>query len=108
MILFKPEHVAPILAGTKTQTRRLGERRWNVGAVHKCYTKPPFAKGGAEPFCRVRVLDVHTDILADISESDARAEGCLDRRSFLRAFFRINPTASGGLRVWVVEFEVMR
>ena len=36
MILFQEEHVQPILDGHKTQTRRLGKKRWNVGAVHQC------------------------------------------------------------------------
>ena len=34
MILFRPQHVGPILDGRKTQTRRLGKRRWREGAIH--------------------------------------------------------------------------
>jgi hypothetical protein len=34
MILFKKEHKDLILADIKTQTRRTGNKRWNVGAIH--------------------------------------------------------------------------
>jgi hypothetical protein len=107
VILFKPEHVDIILCGKKTQTRRLGKRRWKVGALHACYTRPPFAKGGAEPFCRVRILSVRREILGYIDDNDVRAEGYGDFAGFLDAFFHINPKASGGLMVWVVEFELV-
>lgn len=50
MILFREEHVAPILNGEKTQARRLWAKpRVRVGSVHKAYTRPPFARNGAAP-----------------------------------------------------------
>jgi len=108
VILFKPEHVAPILAGEKTQTRRLGKKRWNVGAVHACYTRPPFAKGGAEPFCRVRITGVYAQLLSDISTWEAQAEGYDNVGAFIDAWERINGKNcwSPLLAVWVVIFEV--
>lgn len=111
MILFREEHVAPILTGTKTQTRRLGRRRWNIGAIHACYTRPPFAKGGAEPFCRVRILDVRGQLLTSISPADALAEGYPDVPAFLQSFWCINaarlgPRSDDALFVWVVTFSL--
>ena len=106
MIIFRPEHVLLILGGNKTQTRRLGKKRWNVGAVHACYTRPPFAKGGAEPFCHVRILAVRRERLFDITEQDARDEGYPDCASFLSAFGRINHMIGTYVSVWVVSFEV--
>lgn len=102
MILFKPEHVTPILEGRKTQTRRVGKRRWNVGAEHQCRTK----LFGA-PFAIVRILDVREEHLGDISLSDARAEGYEGRAGFREVWKRINDVWDPDLLVWVVEFELV-
>lgn len=106
MILFKPEHVLLILGGNKTQTRRLGKKRWNVGAVHQCRTQLV-----GEPFCRVRILDVRQERLLEIATADAMAEGYASSSDFLCAFEAINGVVwdgEGGVNplVWVVEFEV--
>jgi len=58
VILCKPDMAQAIRDGRKTVTRRQGKKRWNVGSEHLCYTRPPFAKGGAKPFARVRIVDV--------------------------------------------------
>lgn len=111
MILFRPEFVAPVLFGAKTQTRRLGKRRWKVGSVHACYTHPPFSRGGAEPFCRVRITDVRRELLFSISPEDALAEGYQDRQAFLDDFRKINDRHVTGPvfnpPVWVVHFETV-
>lgn len=110
MILFRPEFVALILSGRKVQTRRLGKRRWRVGSLHACYTRPPFARGGAERFCRVRITDVRRELLFSISVQDALAEGYPDRQAFLDAFRRINEKRTTGPvfnpPVWIVQFEL--
>lgn len=109
MILFRPEHVEMILSGRKTQTRRLGKRRWKVGGVHACYTRPPFAKGGAEPFARVHILGVRQELLAEISDDDIHAEGYDSFPEYLKVLCDIN---GGGMSttalLWVVNFEVVQ
>jgi len=108
MILFREEHVAPILDGRKTQTRRLGRKRWNVGSVHACYTKLPFTRGGAMSFCDVRILDVRQEHLRSISHEDALAEGYTGVGTFLYAFYEINRLAlDADPLVWVVEFGLL-
>ncbi|HEY5472464.1 MAG TPA: hypothetical protein VIK32_04645 [Candidatus Limnocylindrales bacterium] len=103
MILFKPEHIAPILAKTKTQTRRLGKKRWNVGAVHQCQTRM-FDNGSV--FAYVRILDVWQERLRSISHDDAVAEGYTGIGTYLYAFYEINRMATDAdPLVWVVEFE---
>lgn len=104
MILFRPEHVAPILAGAKTQTRRMGDKRWNVGAVHQCKTT---LFSPDPPFAHVRILDVAQERLRSISHDDAVAEGYTGIGTFLTAFYAINRMATDAdPRVWVVRFEV--
>lgn len=107
MILFKLEHVAPILSGRKTQTRRTGNRRWNVGAVHQCRTR---MLDPDSVFAKVRILDVHSERLVDISDEDVRAEGYETFQEFARVFGEINkvsPRERADLDVWVVRFEVV-
>ena len=106
LILFKPEHVQPILEGRKTQTRRLGQKRWNIGSIHQCKTR----LFGVDPFARVEILEVRREKLGDISEEDIRAEGYgLESGDYKRAWKRIN----GGkweddLEVWVVTFALAK
>lgn len=100
MILFKPEHVAPILAGEKTQTRRLGKKRWNVGAVHQCRTQLY-----GKPFATVLILGVRQERLGDISAEDVAAEGYAGK-DYKAAWERINGSWDDDQVVWVVEFEL--
>lgn len=107
MILFKPEHVAPILAGTKTQTRRIWERkRANVGSVHLAKTQMI----SKEYFAKLEILAVYLEPIMVISEEDALAEGYPTKHDYLDAFCRINKRTFDSLEnmvVWVVKFKVV-
>lgn len=107
MILFKPEHVQPILEGRKTQTRRLGKKRWNIGAVHQARTQL-----FGEPFALLRILAVDPQRLRDLDDQDARSEGYDSVPAYLEAFYRINRRPSGMTTtewqnplIWRVEFS---
>lgn len=106
MILFKPEHIAPIIAGTKRQTRRLGKKRWNVGAIHQCQTR---MLDNSSVFAHVRILDVRLSApIASMSDEDVRAEGYATWRDFWDVWCRINGGGSSpSATPWVVEFEVV-
>jgi hypothetical protein len=111
-VFFKPEHVEPILSGRKTQTRRTGRKRWNIGAVHQLRLN--YEKSGH--FADARILRVWQERLGDISDADAWAEGYDSIPDYQEAFFRIyrvpdDPQAhyeALRLVLWCVEFEVVQ
>jgi len=102
VIVFKPEHVEPILDRRKTETRRLGKRRWREGAIHQCRTKL-FGK----PFARVRILEVRRKPLGALNDDDARAEGYESREAYREAWERIYGNWDSQELVWVVRFELV-
>ena len=107
MLLFKPEHIPLIRDGSKTQTRRRWKQcRVKVGSVHQ--VRVDFRKGG-RPVARVRILRTWKERLADISEEDSRAEGCVSPKDFLDHFARIGGLKINGVLmnviVTAVEFE---
>ena len=102
MILFKPEHVEPILSGRKIDTRRMGRRRWRDGAVHQARTRMLDA---SSTFAHLRILRVTREPLGAITEQGAWTEGYDSRTAYLDAFAQINGSAPLDLPVWVVRFE---
>ena len=109
MILFRQEHVDPILLRQKTQTRRLGKPRWRVGSIRGCYVRSP--RAGGQPFARVRIASVRQERLGDISREDARREGYASVDAYLEGFCRINrkplTQAVLDLVVNVLDFELV-
>ena len=106
-MIFKREHVPMILDGRKTQTRRTGKKRWNVGAVHQCKTSYT-----SKPFAMVRILRVWQERLGGINWRDAIAEGYPSQIEYLEAFYRIYKipwwdTQPLNEPVWCVEFELV-
>jgi len=99
LILFKPEHVGPILSGQKTQTRRTGKKRWRVGSVHQCRLNYR-----VEPFARGRITRVRRKKLGAISEADDKKEGYPSVGSYREAFTRIYGFWDPNVEVWVVDF----
>lgn len=89
MILFKPEHVGPILRDEKTHTRRRGRARWKVGAVHQARTNMPW-QDPAGHFVDLEILDVQPSLLLEMTDHDARLEGYPDVGAYIEAFCRIN------------------
>ncbi len=102
MLLFKPEHIQPILNGRKTETRRLWKRRRaRPLALHWCTTKL-YDKDAR--FCRVRIVSCRREALGCITEEGAMREGYGCRAVFLDAFERINGTTPLDTIVYVVRF----
>lgn len=104
MILFKKFLVAQIQAGRKTETRRLGKKRWNVGTIHQVrqqyYQKVPD--------CHVRIINVYQERLSAITDEAVKREGLdMTPDEFIAKFREINAgkAMENDPLVWVVQFE---
>lgn len=105
MILFTPNHVEMIKAGEKTQSRRIWKRpRAKVGSIHLVKTEL-FSK---EHHCRIRILDVRRELLGNITEDDARAEGGYSISEYIEVWREINGVFDPDQLVYVVDFEVVK
>jgi len=105
MLLFKKNFVPQILGEVdplKVTTRRLGNRRWNVGAIHTFKTN--YYSDSA--FARARILNVYQENLLDTNEEDAFREGFWSLADFKKVWIRINGSWDSVL-VWVVDFKVV-
>ncbi len=104
MILFKPEHKEMILRKKKTQTRRTGQRRWNVGSIHQA--KLDYRKG-SQAFAYIRIIAVREEFLGMITDEDARREGYPSIKAYRKIFKRIYGHWDPHMPVWVVDFELV-
>lgn len=82
---------------------------WDVEGAH-CTTC--HGEGLLQPFATIRILDVRQELLEDISEAGAKAEGYTDRLNYLAAFYLINQrrlpvSVTEKMLVWVVKFELV-
>jgi hypothetical protein len=111
MLLFKPEHVEPILKGLKTQTRRIWKKpRVLVGSTQKAKT----VMLSKEYFALLKITGLHHEVFQCLTEEDAKAEGGYTKESYLKKFWEINPKVfkytDGGkipFNVWVVDFVLL-
>ncbi len=106
-MLFKPEHVEPIMCGRKTQTRRVWKRcRAKVGAVHKAKLEML----SRDYFALLRITGVRQERLGEISEADAKAEGGYTVESYRQEWIEINGAGAWDpdLVVYVVDFVVVK
>ncbi|NYT09115.1 MAG: hypothetical protein GKC09_04130 [Methanosarcinales archaeon] len=103
MILFKPEHIGPILAGRKTETRRIWSRwRANVRSKHLAKTQLL----SKEYFARLYIVDRWEERLGDISEEAAHAEGYSSREEYLAKFAEINAKRIKKLSIPIEDIKV--
>ena len=105
-MIFKQEHVDMILAGTKTQTRRIGRGIYKVG--HSYAIQPCRTCKGVQGYRIVMdsIRTEYTDIYHKISTKDAIAEGGYTSEEFESLFKAINPKWDRVLR-YVFTFHVV-
>jgi hypothetical protein len=102
-VLFKPEHVEPILSGRITQIRKnWGKPMAKVGSIHKAKT----ALFSKENFASIRITGLRKERLGDISHEDIYKEGYDDLESFKAAWKRSAGVWDPNIMVYVVNFEL--
>ena len=102
MLLFKRCFIEDILTGRKTQTRRMHKKNIRkAGSIQACKSDML-----GEPFCKVLITRVFSQMLCDISEADARKEGFVDKEEFLK-FVNMDFKRLGSGVVTVYEFRVI-
>lgn len=102
MILFKKEHEKMILSGRKTQTRRIGKKRWKIGSTHQARLnfKDPY-------FAKLLITNVYLEKLVDISDEDVYNEGYDSKEEYFNVFRNLNGDIDLDSEIWVVCFKVI-
>jgi hypothetical protein len=105
-VIFRPQLVARILAGDKTQTRRPvrpGDPcRYRTDRTYA--VQPGRTKRGV---ARVRVTDVRRERLSQITEDDACREGFASVAGFLAYWDALHGAARNReVDVWVISFAL--
>ena len=105
-MIFKQEHVDMILAGTKTQTRRINRGYYNVG--HSYAIQPCRTCKGVQGYRIVMdsIEKEFTTIYQKISVKDALAEGGYTPEEFESLFKAMYPKWDTVTR-YVFEFHVV-
>jgi hypothetical protein len=109
----KRRHTFP--ASYRVDTREVTHPKITEGKVHKVYTRAPFGSRGdpdAQPLLEVMVTEVRLDVLADLTDEDARGEGFASLDAFAVWWNRVYYNKSKTFRsdphcpVWVIEFDL--
>ena len=106
MILFRQEHVKPILEGRKTETRRTGKARWKIGSIHQARTRMLDAKSC---FALLEIGGLEGMALHDVQPYEVWHEGYETLEEFVGVWERINGRGSWNHnpQVWAVKFRVV-
>ena len=102
-MLFKPEHVEPILSGRMTQIRKLWDKPMaKVGSIHEAKT----ALFSKDYFASIIITDLRREKLGAITIEDAMREGYDDLVSYKEGWKKINGYWEPNSIVYVVSFEL--
>lgn len=103
-MIFRPELVDRILAGAKTQTRRVVRPdrpcRYRPGRTYA--VQPGRTRRGV---ARIRITAVRAERLSRITAADARAEGFDSIPAFFEYWDHLHgPSSNRPIDVWVISF----
>jgi hypothetical protein len=102
-MLFKPEHVEPILSGRMTQIRKLWDKPMaKVGSFHKAKT----ALFSKDYFASIIITGLRREKLGAVTIEDAMREGYDDLVSYKEGWKRINGYWDPNSVVYVVSFQL--
>ena len=108
-MIFGPELARLVVAGLKTETRRLVEGdperavcRYKVGRTYA--VRPGRTKGGSG---RIRILSVSRERLGDIDHRDARLEGFPTVGRFFDYWRTLHGRVDPDAQVWAIRFELV-
>ena len=106
-MIFSPENISKILAGKKTETRRImkpGETECRYKPGRNYAVQPGRGKyaGG-----RILVTEVWSEPLGWIDDNGAAAEGFKSRAEFFQNWTKLHGSTPLKQPVWVIRFEVV-
>ncbi|MDI6851969.1 MAG: hypothetical protein QMD82_08585 [bacterium] len=92
MAIFKRKHIAKIIAGVKTQTRRIHKHEWEIGRVYGIRDA-----WHSKPQAHIKITRKFKQRLGDISPEDIKKEGFNSLEEFRRAWEEVNGEEAGTL-----------
>ena len=101
MTLFKRKHISLILAGRKTQTRRIHLHEWRVG---RCYSIRD--RWFDKPKGHIIITRKFKQRIGDISEVDVQKEGYSNLEEFKQIWTEINGSWNPQQIVTAYEFKL--
>lgn len=120
MLLFKREHILPIIKGEKTETRRIWwDKKQNILSENsRCKSRSiHLAKTemlSKRYFAKILIEKCWIEKLGEITEEGAIREGYPTRKEYLNAFFIINKISNKHQEswlekeIWCVRFSVKK
>ncbi|MEP7289882.1 MAG: ASCH domain-containing protein [Chloroflexota bacterium] len=94
-----------VLAGEKWQTRRIAKPNEKLYEVGKSYAVQP--NRGKKAVARIMITGLRQEMVGEINEHDAQAEGYESCEAFIAAWQVIHgKRVNLNQIVWVIEFEL--
>lgn len=112
-MIFRPELAEKVLAGDKTQTRRLKSDNprspwWRERCAYVVGREYAIQPGrGKVAIGRLLITEVREALLGDISYGDARAEGFESPSHFMRYFRELNGDLDYDAPLWALTFSLV-